>query len=76
MSKPQRTTVYLDQKLHRALRYRAAETDASISELVSDALRASFAEELEDIRDVRKRGREPKRGFEAFVSELERKGEL
>ncbi len=39
MAGSQRTTVYLEQDLHRALRLQAAETRTSVSALINDALR-------------------------------------
>ncbi len=71
-----RTTVYLDRKLHRALRLKAADTGASLSALVNDAVRAALAEDLEDIAALDARVDEPSRRFEDFVNELADAGEL
>lgn len=37
-TKPKRTTVYFDAAIHRALRFKAAETDQSVSDLVNAAV--------------------------------------
>src|SRR5688572_30034244 len=49
-SEPKRATIYVDPDLHRALKIKAAETERSISELVNDAIKASLAEDAEDLR--------------------------
>jgi len=54
-----RATIYLDPLLHRALKLKALETSKSISALVNQAVKDSFAEDAEDISafERRKRGR-------------------
>ena len=46
----QRSTVYLDSVLHKALRLKSVETSRSMSELVNAAVRESLAEDAEDWR--------------------------
>ncbi|HYM91569.1 MAG TPA: CopG family transcriptional regulator, partial [bacterium] len=43
--KPKRTTVYLEPDLHKALKVKAAETDQSVSDLISGAVRRSLLED-------------------------------
>ena len=43
-----RSTIYLKESLHRALRLKAAETECSVSDLVNQAVRLSLAEDAED----------------------------
>jgi hypothetical protein len=76
MSEPRRTTVYLDADLHRALRLRSAESEASISAMVNDAVRLALAEDAADLEALRKRAKEPTRGFESVVRDLKRRGRL
>ena len=76
MSKPRRTTIYLDDVLHRALRLKAATTDESISQLVNRAVREKFAEDAQDLRSFRDRETEPSLSYESFVADLKRRGEL
>jgi len=44
-----RTTVYLDTKLHKALRIKAIDSDKSVSEVINDAVRIALAEDVEDL---------------------------
>ena len=77
MTSPQkRATIYMDTELHRALRFKAAETDRSISDLVNEAVRLSLAEDLEDLAIIRERAGEPDLSFEAVVNDLKRRGKL
>jgi hypothetical protein len=73
---PKRATVYFDPLLHRALRIKAAETDASISELVNEAVRAALAEDAGDLEAFELRESEPDYAFEDVVRDLKRRGEL
>jgi hypothetical protein len=76
MSKPKRATIYLDPDLHRALKYKAAETEFSVSELVNAAVRQSLAEDAEDLAALRQRAKEPDLDFERVVRDLHRRGKL
>jgi hypothetical protein len=71
-----RATIYLDSELHRALKFKAAETDSSISELVSDAVRESLSEDADDLAVFEERSSEPSLSFEAVVKDLKRRGRL
>ena len=74
--KTKRSTIYLEENLHRALRLKAAEVDASMSDIVNDALRASLEEDADDLADIRKRKRESSVSFEDFVTSLKAGGKL
>ena len=76
MSEPRRTTVYLDADLHRALRLRSAESEASISAMVNEAVRQALAEDAADLEALRKRAKEPALDFEGVVRDLKRRGRL
>ncbi len=76
MTATTRATVYLEAPLHRALRLKAAETDASISELVNAAVRRSLAEDADDLAAFRDRAKEPRVSFEAVVRDLKKRGKL
>ncbi len=71
-----RATVYFEERLHRALRLQAAETDRTISELVNEAVREALAEDGEDLAAFDERAHEPSLPFEDFVRDLRRRGEL
>jgi hypothetical protein len=76
MSTTKRATVYLEAPLHRALRLKSAETDASISELVNAAVRRSLAEDADDLAAFRDRAGEPRLKFESVVRDLKKRGKL
>ena len=76
MSSARRATVYLDPKLHRALRVKAAETDQSISDLVNSAVRQTLTEDAEDLATFRARAKEPNLDFESVLKDLRRRGKL
>ena len=44
-----RATIYLEARLHRALRLKSAESDVSVSELVNAAIRNSLADDADDL---------------------------
>lgn len=77
MRTPQRrATIYLEANLHRALRLKAAETDRTISEIVSRAVRESLAEDAEDLAAFERRAREPNLPFEKVLLDMRRRGLL
>jgi hypothetical protein len=76
MPSTKRSTVYIEAPLHRALRLKSAETDASISELVNDAIRHSLAEDADDLTAFRDRAKEPRVSFESVVRDLKKRGKL
>ncbi|MGH7709716.1 MAG: CopG family transcriptional regulator [Gemmatimonadaceae bacterium] len=76
MPAAKRATVYLEEPLHKALRLKAAETDASISDLVNAAIRRSLAEDADDLAAFRARSKEPRLVFEDVVRDLKRRGKL
>ena len=76
MSATKRATVYFEAPIHRALRLKSAETDASVSELVNAAVRRSLAEDADDLAAFHKRAKEPRVTFEAVVRDLKKRGKL
>ena len=71
-----RATIYLDTRLFRAAKVKAAHTDSSVSQLVNEALRLSFKEDEIDLDAFKKRAKEPARGFESVLKDLKRDGLL
>jgi hypothetical protein len=71
-----RATVYFDPQLHRALRFKAAETERSLSDLVNEAVRCSLAEDAEDLAAIDERASEPDLPFEEVVKDLRRRGKI
>lgn len=71
-----RTTVYLEQELHQALRLKAAVTDRSISELINEMIRERLVEDAEDLKAFRERADEPVISYESLLQELQAHGKL
>jgi hypothetical protein len=74
--KTKRATVYLESDLHKALKFKAAETDQSVSELVSEAVRRSLHEDAGDLVTFRERAKEPNLAFETVLKDLRRRGRI
>lgn len=71
-----RATVYLDPKLHKALRIKSIETSQSMSDLVNEAVAISLAEDAADLAAFKERAHEPLVSFEAALKELRRYGKI
>ncbi len=63
-SELKRATVYLDPKIHRALRIKAIQLLRSIPYLVNEASRHSLAEDFDDLEAFKSRLNEPNLDFE------------
>ncbi len=73
---PKRATIYLPPEVHRALKLKAAAADRTVSDLVSEAVRLSLAEDAEDLAAFETRSRERSMNFENVVKALRRRGKL
>ena len=71
-----RATVYFEPHIHRALRFKAAATERSLSELVNEAVRMSLSEDAEDLAAFEDRAGEPNLAFEGVLKDLKRRGKL
>ena len=71
-----KTTVYLQPKVYRALKVRAATTDRSISDLINAAVIEALREDALDLEAFEKRSKEPSRPFERVLEDLKRDGLL
>jgi plasmid stability protein len=71
-----RTTVYLDQELHQAIRLKAAVTGRSMSELINEMIRERLAEDAEDLKTFRERANEPVISYESLLQELQAHGKI
>lgn len=76
MGKPKRATVYFDEKIHRALRLKAAETDRSVSDLVNEAVRESLSEDASDLGAFKERSGERRYKFEDVLKQLKQRGAI
>lgn len=71
-----RTTITINDKLFRALKLRAAETDESVSKLIEDAIKYQMLEDYEDIEDAVERNGEPTHSFNDLVAQFKAEGLL
>ena len=76
MQSRKRATVYFDADVRRALRLKAASSDRSISEIVNDAVKATLAEDVEDLASFSERGEEKSVSSDTFVQGLKRRGRI
>lgn len=76
MDTQKRATIYLESSLHRALKLKAAASDRSISEIVTEAVRRALAEDAIDLEAAERRKNEPDLEFAAVVKSLKRRGRL
>jgi hypothetical protein len=70
------STIYLDSDLQKALRLKSIVADRSMSDLVNDAIKASLAEDAEDLAAFEDRAGEPDLSFEDAVKALKRSGKI
>ena len=71
-----RTTVYLDPKIYRAAKVKAACTGKPLSTLINEALILSLREDEADLAAFQKRRKQPTRPFEDVLRDLKRDGLL
>jgi plasmid stability protein len=71
-----RATVYFVPEIHKALRLRAAESGASVSQLVNEALQQALADDAADLDAFVLQKNERHVSFEHFISELRRRGRI
>lgn len=76
MDSQKRATVYFETEVHRALRLKAAALDRSISDMVNDAVKASLAEDAEDLAAFTDRKKDKSVSFDAFVQGLRKRGRI
>jgi hypothetical protein len=71
-----RATIYFDKRIHKALRVLAAETNRSMSEIVSDAVCQALREDSEDLAAFEQRAHEKGISYEALLKKLKADGTL
>lgn len=71
-----RTTIYIDAKLHHAIKMKAVQVHLSISDLVSEAIRLSLKEDALDLQAIKDRAGEPVRSYDDVLKDLKRDGLL
>ncbi|MGB1047867.1 MAG: ribbon-helix-helix domain-containing protein [Litorivicinaceae bacterium] len=72
----QRSTVYFDPQMHKALRLKAAQENRSVSDIVNEAVALLASEDAEDIADFDSRRAEPTVDYASFVQKLKNDGIL
>jgi len=78
MAKPERsaTTVYLERRIVRAAKVKAALTGRSLSDLANEGLTRLLSEDERDLGLARKRRKERGRTYEELLKDLRRDGVL
>ncbi len=71
-----RATVYMEPKIHRAIKMKAVQMNSTLSDLVNEALRLSLKEDAIDLKAIHDRAQEPSRSFEEVLKDLKRDGLL
>ena len=71
-----RATIYFDPDLHRALRFKSAETDRSISDIVNEAVSLRFTEDAQDLAAFEERANEPNLSFEDVLKDLKGRAKI
>ena len=71
-----RSTVYIEDDLHKALKVRSYESSYSVSQLVNQALKASMLEDHEDLKSFKEREGEKPMSYEEFLKKLKASGQI
>jgi len=75
-SSVRRAIIYLDEVVHQALKIKAIETSRSISDIVNSAVKASLAEDAEDLAAFEDRANEPLLSYDEMVKRLKKDGRI
>jgi len=71
-----RSTVYLEENIHKTLRLKAAETHRSMSDLVNEAVKRTFMEDQQDLEVFEVREAETTLSYEAMLKALKSDGTI
>ena len=71
-----RATIYLEPKLHQAIKLKAVETDSTISDVVNEAIKELLSEDADDLLAFELRKKEASSDFTEFVKKLRRDGKI
>jgi len=75
-SASKRSTIYFDEKVHKVLRLKAAETHRSVSNLVNEAVKRLLLEDQQDLAAFEARESEPSISYEAMLKALKSDGTI
>ena len=76
MGARKKTTVYLENDVLKAAKFRAIEADQSLAEYLREAVVAQLAEDLDDAKEVKKRKSEPRVSFGTLMKDLKKSGRI
>ena len=76
MPSKKRSTIYFESEIFRALKLKAAVSEASISDIVDKAVRRELAEDEADLSAFKERAKEPSVSFESVLKDLKAKGKI
>ncbi len=71
-----KATVYLDPRIYKAAKIKAAHTDHTLSYIVNEALRLTLKEDALDYEAIEKRAKEPVRSLDSVLKDMKRDGLL
>ena len=66
----ERSAIYFDPNMHKALRLKAAQENRSVSDILNEAVSLLAVEDAEYIADFDARIKEPSMDYASFVSDL------
>ncbi len=69
-----KSTIYMRDDLHKAVRMKAAETGESVSDIIGEAVETLLAEDLEDLDSIKKRKKGPFISYEQLLKNLKKDG--
>jgi len=69
-----KSTIYLNDDLHKAIKHKSAETGDSISAIIEDALKGMLTEDLEDLKAIKDRRKEKFITYEQLLKNLKKDG--
>ena len=75
-ARQKRTTVYLNAEVVKAVKIRAALTGKTVSDLANEGLVRLLREDACDLKLLRTRRKQRVSSYEAFIAELEERGEI
>ncbi|WP_299410921.1 CopG family transcriptional regulator [Acaryochloris sp. IP29b_bin.148] len=67
---PKRSTIDFEPELHQALRFKAASTNRTISDLVNEAVRLTFQDDQADLATFDEREPESTMTYEELLNDL------
>lgn len=76
MTDVKRSTIYFEPDIHRALRFKAASTHKTVSELVNEAVREALREDHEDLTAFDERVADSTVTYETLLNDFRVHGKI